>query len=174
MQSVGGEPRLRKYSRENTELVLRLLALNGGNVRRTQRQLVAEGLKVPEGTINHWSRVTHVSRYAQIQEELQGEVARRMGARALEIAAKSMDATELAVCKAQTALENDELEPRDLGPTARNLSQVHANSVDKGRLLLDQPTEIKEFNMTEAINELKELLGTKPVAIEGEAAEVTD
>jgi hypothetical protein len=42
---------------------------------------------------------------------------------------------------------------------------VHANSVDKGRLLLDQPTEIREFNLREAVDELKELLGTKPETI---------
>jgi hypothetical protein len=81
---------------------------------------VAEGLEVPEGTIHHWARGTHTSRYAEIQEELQNEVARRMGARAFEIADKSMDATELAVDKAQAALEENQIEPRDLAPTARN------------------------------------------------------
>jgi hypothetical protein len=164
------------YTLEEVEFYLFTVAVQHGNAASAARILKNNrppGFKsITAQTLQRWVAGMFADRYNQIVEERMPEIQRQAATRLMALVEKAAVATELAVDKTETALKKDAIEPRDLGPTARSLSQVHANTHQQQRLMQERPTEIKDFNMREVVDELKELLGTKPApTIDAEAIE---
>ena len=64
---------------------------------------------------------------------------------------------------------------RDLATSARNLSQVQVNSVEKARLLRDQPTEVHSLESLDELVGILQAAGVVPAKmIEVEAEEVPE
>ena len=161
---------------EEMEFVLRSVARQAGNVAAAVRLLNgtrALRKRLSVKVVRRWVSESFADRYQQIVEERMDDIERLAGQRALLFAEETRVATELAVGKTTNALNGDKpTEAREFSTTARNLSQVRATEIEKSRLMRDQPTDIHDFNLSEAVEELRDLLGTKPVAIEGEAEEI--
>jgi hypothetical protein len=167
------------FTVEDMEIVLTQVALQAGNVGRAVRILNANGAgskgRFSVQVVRRWVRESFADRYAAIVEDKMDDIQRLMGERMMFLAEETIDVTHQAVQKTGTALKKGEpTDARDYSTAARNLSQVTANTADKSRLLRDRPTEIVDFELGDAIEELRELVGPKPKAIDGEAEEITD
>lgn len=162
--------RIDRYAPEQIDTCLMLLATQGGIVRRAM-PLIREQLEldVSEATLKKWRDETHEQRYFELQEDYGNAIARRAAARSMEIAELAAEGVEKFVTKAIEAADRIDAETpgdmRDLATSARNLSQVQVNSVEKARLLRDQPTEIQSL---ESLDELVDVLRQAGVVREPE------
>jgi hypothetical protein len=64
----------RRYSDEEVEVALTVLALNCGNARKTSEELAKDGREVPESTLRFWRTDLYADRYLELDE---GEVPHR-------------------------------------------------------------------------------------------------
>jgi len=148
------------------ELALNQLAMQGGNYSATSRVLEERyGITVKPLTLSNWVNGVMQDRYLELVEEHE-TIARQVAAeKATSIAAEAADGAQRLV--AETMAQMDQIEPRHLAPSARNLAQVHSSMTDKALLLRGQPTEIRKL---ESLDELVDVLAGLGV-IEGEAIE---
>ena len=85
------------YTIEDVHLALRLLALLGGNLRRTHRALRDAGSRVSLKTIERWSQQQYPEVYSEMLAEVYREANLRSLARAMEVLAIQTEATEAMV-----------------------------------------------------------------------------
>lgn len=160
------------YSVAEIEFVLREVALQGGNYAAAIRVLnEATTRKWRASTIKKWCEITYSARYRQLFEEQLEEGMRAMGVRAFELADKAHRVTSDLVD--DVGKRRKELEPKELAPAARNISQVATSATEKAQALLGQPTShVKVDSLPELVGELQQLIGTKHETVDGEAEEV--
>lgn len=166
------------YSPEQIDACLMVIATQGGQIRRSVPLLRHRlGITVSEATLRTWKNETHSERYFELQEDYGDSIARRAAARSMEIAELASDGVETFVQKAIDGAAR--IEPvtagdvRDLATSARNLSQVQVNSVEKARLLRDQPTEVHSLESLEELVGVLQAAGVvkQPEPIDGELVE---
>lgn len=170
------------YSREEIDLTLTVLATNGGNITRTLSILRGHDKdvfgKLTKDTVLDWKNELHHHRYCELQDEYADSIARRAAARSMEIAELASAGVESFVQKAidgaATITPATPADVRDLATSARNLSQVQVNSIEKARLLRDQPTEVHSLESLEELVGVLQAAGVvKNATIDGEAVEET-
>lgn len=137
-----GKPVTGRYSAEEREIALRLLATNGGNIQRTSQQLAHTGRAVDETALKHWRDVQHARRYAELCVEVAHDVAANTAGEAMEIAADASKAEREYIAAAQRKI--DEVPARDLAKAAQALASAKMTNVQSARLLREQPTQIQE------------------------------
>lgn len=150
-------------SEAEVDACLRVLALNGGGVKRTIDQLrAAEISTVSVAQLTRWRDSLFRSRYYEIRRQLAGEVSEDLAGRSLE---RAMQADDVQAEALERLAENvSELRPSDLAPAVRALAQAKDSDVKVAQLLRDRPTEIKE---TRSVSELMQVLNSVPGLIEG-------
>ena len=57
----------RRYSDEEIEVALSVVAFHCGNTRKAAETLEDQGLHVPESTLRHWRSKLYVERYMEIR-----------------------------------------------------------------------------------------------------------
>lgn len=149
-----------QYSPEQIDVCLMVVAMYGGRVRTALRELSESyGFKPHEQQVAKWKNELYADRYRELQEEYADAIARRAAARAMELSELAADGVEKFLHKALGAADQIEAETvadiRDLATSARNISQVQANSIEKARLMRDQPTDLHAL---ESLDELVDVL----------------
>ena len=156
-----------RYSDAEVNGVLKLLALNGGNVVTTHEQLEHAGLPpVSRSSLTKWRDHSFRSRYFEIRREAADAVSEELAGRSLE---RAMQADEVqAKLLERMAGEVENIGPEALAGSIRSLAQSKASDVEKAQLLRDKPTEITEHR---SVKELMGILNSVPNLIEGELVE---
>jgi hypothetical protein len=158
-----------RYSQEEIDVALSVLAFHCGNARKASEALEAQGRRVPESTLKLWRSDLYADRYRQIEEE---ELPRRYGrtAERFESIVESATGLEEALLEKQ-ARELDDLPTRDVPGALRNVATAKAINVDKSLLLRGRPTEI---TATADVTELLKGLSQRYGGVVSVAAELVD
>lgn len=151
------------------DLVLKVLVLCGGECKKAERQLEAEGRKVNRTTLQQWRDYEFPRRYAELRSTLGRDVSEEMAGRALERALQADEATQAYIAKAVERL--NEVEPNHLAKNAYALANAMGTNVDRAQLLRSQPTEIVKLDVNEAISRLERLDVARRVEIESKVLE---
>lgn len=150
---------------------LRLLVLNGGEVRRTAKQLRDEGLPVKEQTLAWWRDRSFPRLYQQLRKELGREVSEKIAGNALERALEADGAQKLYYQEAVAKV--GEVTPDHLAKNALALANAKATDIERAQVLRHEPNQIVEVDVNASI-EVLERLGVveKPKAIDVESEEI--
>jgi citrate lyase gamma subunit len=150
---------LKKYSVTDVELILSVLALNGGNVSRTARQ-VGEELRITihPNTLKKWKNESFPTRYAQIQDELSGKINDVVTGRIGDLALRGTEIQETILERlADQLVREDDIPVKDLSPSLRNITQATDMNIKQKQLLEDKPTQIIEKRSIEdTVKELED------------------
>ena len=122
---------------------LTALAANGGNIKRTARNM-----KAGRDTVRKW-RDAYPEKYAEIYRNFIGKVEEQQLAAFSEVASRSAEVLQKALDETEALL--DAHKDKQPAATARNLVVVGGTAFDKARLVQDQPTVIVEQRSTEEI-----------------------
>lgn len=162
--------RLIEHTDGEVDRTLRLLAINGGSIKDTCAQLEEAGASIHRNTLSKWRNNLFPKRYAKIRGELGKEISADLAGRAFETALQADAAVKTYVERAVQKI--DEVEPHHLAKGAQSLSMVHANAIEKARLLRNEPDHIQE---TRSVDELVAVLVRSGVVEDdGIEAEVID
>jgi len=134
---------VKHYTEEEIERGLQALVLSSGNHRRASELLRDAGYTaIPSGTVREWRRRTHMTRYAELQEQLRPELNARI--------AEDHDRQ----VQAYTALQEEALEkareglPEAKAGEAANVFKSAAIAAgintEKTQLRRGEPTEIRD------------------------------
>src|SRR5262245_10131471 len=162
---------LRSYSEEDVNLVLRVLAYNGGNLNLTVAELEDKyGKSITSQTVARWRSTLFAQRYTEIQYELQSEINKKLAGVLAENGIKSAQAQAEMIDRLMN--EVNSLEPKQLATAARELAQVQSIAVDKSSLLRGLPTQIHaERKPEDVVRALKELNIVEAEVVEGDEDE---
>ncbi len=156
-----------KYSAEDIERGLVILALESGNVNRTRKLLKEEWGKAPDAnTIGRWVK-RYQDRYAEIRERVAPEIKARLADVHIDLANRIADLESRTVDALDAELAD--LTPKDKANLLRNAALSQAIHVDKSLLLKGEATVITERR---ELPELIRALQAKGVVIEGVAQEL--
>jgi hypothetical protein len=155
-----------KYSAEEIERGLVILALESGNVSRCRKILKEEWGKAPDAnTIGRWLE-RYRDRYAEIREKVAPDIKARMADVHTDLA------NRIAMLESKTvdALDAElaDLNPKDKANLLRNAAVAGAVHVDKAQLLRGEATHIVRRELPEIFR----ALAAKGVVIEGVAEEI--
>jgi hypothetical protein len=143
----------RDYSQEEITKGLLSVAYWNGNCRKASAFLKEGGVKVPQKTLWRWYRQQYVAEYEQLRTEILPKVREKAAEDAMSLAESqrevAMEATEALKGKM------DEIKPRDLSTTVRNMSVAAGVETDKAQLLAGQPTAIVMRSASEVLRSLK-------------------
>ena len=162
-----------RHSAEQIEAALVVLALESGNVRRTRKRLAEMDIfdKVPPATtITRWPE-TYRDRYVEIREEVAPRIQARMADIHMDLAERLTSLEHATIDELES--EMSELSGKDKAALLRNVAVAAAISVDKARLLSDQPTAIVKRELPEIFRALAAKGVKVEGVIEGEAEEVS-
>lgn len=150
---------------------LRLLILNGGECRRTAKQLRDEGLPVKEQTLAWWRDRSFPRLYMQLRKELGREVSEKIAGNALERALEADGAEKAYLAEAIARVA--EVTPDHLAKNALALANAKATNIEKAQTLRHEPSQIVEVDVNASI-EVLERLGVveKPKHIDVESEEI--
>ncbi len=147
-----------RHTEAEVDLALRLLALSGGELTQTSKQLKAEGISITRQSLRKWRDVCFPRRYHMVRQELGRDVGEEMAGRAMERALQADEAQSRYIEEAIKKL--DQVEPEHLAKkNALALAQAMGISVEKAQLLRDRPTEIKEVRSVDENIAILERLG---------------
>jgi hypothetical protein len=144
---------------------LRLLVLNGGEVRRTAKQLRDEGLPVKEQTLGWWRDRSFPRLYMQLRKELGREVSEKIAGNALERALEADTAEKTYIAEAIAKVQ--EVSPDHLAKNALALANAKATNIEKAQVLRHEPSQIIEVDVNASI-EVLERLGVVDKTIDAE------
>lgn len=134
---------LKTHTMEDVGLGLRVLAYNGSNYSRSSALLQSEyDVKVHAATLRKWATVSFAQRYAEIQKELDTDISNKLSGRLTDAAVLATE-TQIEIIN-ELADNITDLEPNELAPAARNLSQVSTPAIEKAQLLRGKPTDRTE------------------------------
>lgn len=162
------------YDEETRERALHRLAINGGNCRRTSRELKAQGINISDKALGAWMNTRHRDRYMVIREETKETIAEHIAADAEQLAVQIAEAEQLALTATINAIQTGDLDPKELSGALRNLTTSKALQIDKiASPLRGRPTTIHEHrNPTEIIAKLNQL--APGLVIDSTAKDITD
>ena len=156
-----------KYSAEEIERGLVLLALESGNVGRTRKLLKEEWGKAPDAnTIGRWLE-RYRDHYAEIRQRVAPELKLKMAEVHADLAARLADLEHRTIDELDKELT--ELSPKDKANLLRNAAVSSGIHIDKSQLLSGGATAIIERR---ELPELLRALQAKGVVIEGVATQV--
>jgi hypothetical protein len=164
---------LNKYNNEEVEIVLRLLAFNGGNYARTARQMQEEySIEIHPQYIKKWATESFPHKYAEIQRTLSEELSDRVAGKVTDLAIRGADTQSRLLDQLDNELDQNERIPvRDLAPSLRNVAQATDMNIKAQQLLRDKPTSIVE-NRT--VEEALEYLEKQDIFIDVESEEINE
>ena len=155
-----------RYTPEQVETALTVLALRGGNSREASEHLAASDLQIPSSTLRLWRTETHADRYVEICQERAPEIEKRVIQRSQEVQQRALDVSLKAVNKAEEQL--DAGEAKDPAATAKNLALSFAVITDKSLLLQGRPNVmVGNQDARDLLNEIR-----RDLAIPGTAEEL--
>jgi hypothetical protein len=142
------------YTDSDRALALTAIIGNLGNVAKTSREI-----GIPERTLHNWKK-----EYPDQYDALEKQNAREAGM-----------VVEGAIDRAKKVLADTKqwISPGELAKIARDMSQVHAQNMDKVLTLTGRPTAITESRELVALVRSLEADGVLKV-VEGTAEEITD
>jgi hypothetical protein len=122
------------------------LARAYGKARKASRLMAEDGLQpVPPSTLDHWKKVAHPERYAQLRVEWEKrrdlDAAERMDA----LVSRALDIEEEILEK--TAEKVDEIDPRDLANAFKNLAIGSGVLQDKSDRIKGKPAAAIEHRL---------------------------
>jgi len=145
-------------SPEQVERALLLLALNGGAIRPTIRQLAEQGHTSNHHTLKRWRDETHRDRYMQILHDERKKIAERIASEQEEFARLAIQEERALLQEIAKARERGEIPARDLAGALRNVSTSKGIALDKSGELRGRPSVIVEHrNPDEIIAKLDRL-----------------
>lgn len=157
-----------KYSADELELALNILAMEGGRPTRASELLATQGLNVPKETLQHW-KTRWADRYHQICDNLQDERAQRMAAQAEDVALRAAELELLLLEDLRN--KRADLKAPELAGAVRNVTTTKTLNVEKViNPLRGRPSRITEVRDADEI--LKSLEAKLPKAITTTAEEV--
>lgn len=163
---------LKSYSQEEIELGLRATALCGGIAEHAAEMLKSEGIVISPSVMRSWVVQRFPRRYAEIQAEIQDDIAARVAAQSMDIAQRAAQLESDVVARLEDPEVMDKIAPRDLARTLHSLSQSKGVNIEKAALLRGQPTEIHEIRNKDLLDELRLL--KKMGVIEGTVLDEED
>lgn len=141
---------------DEVKAALRLLVLNGGEVRRTSKQLRDEGLPVKEQTLGWWRDRSFPRLYMQIRKEMGAEVSEKIAGNALERALEADHAEKLYLQEAANKV--GEVSPDHIAKNAAALANAKAANIERAQTLRHEPNQIVETrDMGELVGVLERL-----------------
>lgn len=157
-----------KYSAEEIERGLVLLALESGNVTRTRKLLKQEWGKAPDAnTIARWLE-RYRDHYAEIRQKVAPELKLRMAEVHADLAARLADLENRTIDELEQEIAD--LSPKDKANLLRNAAVSSGIHIDKAQILRGDPSAIVERR---ELPEIVRALAAKGVTvIEGVATEV--
>jgi hypothetical protein len=161
---------LRKWTVEERDTALLVLAATGGNANRASKILRQQGITIAPRTLLSWKTIQHPDRYAELQAERMPEIEAIATARMLETILKTQDAQDEAVDAAQAQVRAGDA--KDPSAVARNLAVVLGINNQHRLALSGRPTSIVAHESGEDV--LKRLGDKYPgLIVESTAEEVT-
>lgn len=138
--------KLKKHTLEDVEVLLRLLALNGGNYQRTALQAETDfKIEIHPMTLKKWSVNHFPQRYAEIQRDLVDEINDRAAGKIGDLTQKGIDLQNKLLEELDKVLETEpSLSVRELTPAITNISRATESNIKQRQLLQDKPTSIQE------------------------------
>lgn len=167
--------KLDKFTEDDIELSLRLLALAGGDVGQTVGTLADEGIIVQHNQLRYWRDVAFPLKYGEIRALHANDIGEDIAGRALE---RALQADEAERVYLEAAVEKlDEVPAERLAPNALALAKAKGENVEKAQLLRNRPTEIREVRDTAEILDVLAREGVlvrdpRLSAIDGEGVEL--
>jgi hypothetical protein len=164
---------LKKFTVEDVDTVLNVLAMNGGNYSRTSEQVGKEyGIEVHPVTLKKWVTVQFPSKYAVIQRELSDKINDVVTGRIGDLA---LSGTEIQHSLLEQLAERIDQEPnvpiKELAPAVRNIAQATQVNIQQRQLLEGKPTGITELrNIEETVKELEQ----NEILVDAEVVEEED
>jgi hypothetical protein len=131
-----------RYADDVVNLALKLVVLNGGQLKPASEQLRAEGFDIHRNTLRDWRDRQFPRRYHQIRGELGQQVTEEIAGRALERALEADGAEQKYIEAAIARL--DEVDATHLAKNALALANAKAQNIEKSQLLRERPTQITE------------------------------
>ena len=162
---------------EDVEVVLRLVAFNGGNIAASTRAINEDyHISVHPNTVSRWINTHFPRRYVQIQNELADDVENRVAGKLGDLSMRSAQTQERLLDELDNQLARDQLNERetpvkDLAPAIRNIAQANQSNIQQQRLLRDKPTSIVE---TRTIDETIAYLERENLLIDLPDSEIVD
>lgn len=152
----GRTPGRTSYADDTVDKALALLALNGGNMALTVREMnsygaendIEEFQRLSKDTLRAW-RDTYTERYRWHQTENAGAIEKRLVEAQREVALIAADGVRTAVEIEMERLESGQV--KDAGASARNLATVMGISTTKVLELTGRPTSIVEHRRPEDV-----------------------
>ena len=129
-----------RWSEEEVETALRILAMNGGAITRSAEMLAGEGLPIPRGTLSEWKTKSRAVQYEKALSTLREEIGHVVSDRAMAIATHAATVEAELVMRAGETL--GDLEPKELTKAALNLAILKKNNVETARVLRNEPTVV--------------------------------
>jgi hypothetical protein len=160
----------KRWTDEEIDLGLRVLAKHFGNAAAAGRELKTLGTPIPTRTLADWRDIRHTERYRETRAEVEKLVLQDMAEEMLRASKEDGDAADAARKEFLKQLKAGEVAPRDLSGAVRNFRVSQALGVDKSRLVVDRPTDIVEHKYDLAAIE-RAIRATQQV-IDAEAAEL--
>lgn len=157
-----------KYDEETFNLALTVLAAYNGNGRRASRELQANhDIKIAHSTLYDW---TACQRYHDLRDELMADITPRLVQECEAIALKDVRLERMAQDQLEEALENGDIDAKDLPKSLKFLADSKSQNIDKAQLLSGKPTERVHHD---AASIIRKLSGTGVVTvIDGTAEEL--
>jgi hypothetical protein len=161
-----------KYTAEQVDSALLVMATYGGNAAKAARALKLDGMGITRQSLRLW-RDRYPRRYAAIEREhakkIEAVIVRKARANVLRLS----DVEELALEKAQEELENGKV--KDASTTLRNIAVAKGINISKILELEGRPTHhvVEHLDATEILRAIAArvtVLDAQQV-IEGEAEE---
>jgi hypothetical protein len=164
---------LKKFTVQDVETVLNVLAMNGGNYSRTSEQVGKEyGIEIHPVTLKKWATTQFPSKYAVIQRTLADKINDVVAGRIGDLA---LTGTEVQHRLLQQLAERIDEEPnvpiKELAPAVRNIAQATQTNIQQRQLLEGKPTGITELrNIEETVRELEQ----NEILVDAEVVEEED
>jgi hypothetical protein len=163
-------PAKRRYTQEDIDYALTVVALCAGRTQYASDALAQEGKNIPQGTLDNWKHHTD-GRYARIQEAAQDQIAQKIAAGAEAVALRAQEIeTELLE---ELAKKKGELRASEVAGAVRNITTTKSLNVEK----IVNPLRGRASTITEhrdANEILRSLASRLPKAIDGTAEEITE
>lgn len=140
------------YDPEQVERGLIALAECNGNGRKAERLLAQDGISIAQATLYEWKNHRKVEQYERVKAEVLPKVRLKAAERHMDLSDRLMDTEGLILERLNQNVDN--LDPRDLAGSLRNVSTSGAIHTDKAQLLADQPTEIRRLDTGEVLRKL--------------------
>src|SRR5215210_8143331 len=156
-----------KYTPEQVDRGLFALAVLGGNAAAAERQLKAQGHRVPKATLQDW-KTKHADRFQEIANRHTKRIREVIAQEQVEIAHVAGEAEREAIAKARGQLRDGSI--KDASTAARNFSVTKGVSIDKALKQRGEPNVIDEDRHAEDI--IASLKRLAPQVFDSEAVEI--